>query len=217
MDVQEQAVPVEEISEHANILELPGLVAQKTKAVEMLNVTTKKGDRLNVSADGCMVVSLYDALKINGYENNFEEFLKSLVTNDCIRKDGSVEWAAFNNSDTGYQFRWMQDNEVEKCDKVQIKNLEDWVTAGNFALVKVQSVYLPWRRHFMVVNRIDKESAECLEASASDGKLKLRTIPENQILGVRYFELKQNRPQPTQSAMSPFTKTEPNLSTLVTA
>ena len=197
---------------YANSLTLPGLVTQKTESIKSLDLRNKTGERIDVHADGCMMVSLYNALVINGYKQNFEEFTKNLVSNDCINQDGSIEWAAFNNLDTDYNFRWMQDSEIKKCDRVNINNLDDWVKTKNFALAKVQSVFLPWKRHFMVVLGVDKGNVECLEASAIGGKLKLRTIPENQILGVRYFKLKQGNPQPNQPGfkqISPFSKTEP--------
>jgi hypothetical protein len=207
-------------AEEVKIPKMDGLVTQKTESLKMLNLTTKVGEKIDVHKDGCMMISLYDALVINGYKKSFEEFLKNLVSHDCLKKDGSIEWAAFNNSDTGYKFRWMQDEELNRCDKVKIENLEDWVKARNFALVKVQSLFLPWRRHFMVVLGVGKDNVECLEAGAIDGKLKTRTIPKNQLLGVRYFELKQGSQQLNQSGdkqISPFSKIVPSLPTLVTA
>ena len=46
----------------------------------------------------------------------------------------------------------------------------------------------------MVVLGVKNGTVECLEASASNGELNIRSIPTNKILGVRYFEKKQEHP-----------------------
>ncbi len=185
---------IEEVFDPRRLLERTDLVIQKKPDMKGLTLATRDGEVVHIDKDGCAIISLYNALKIAGYGENFKTFTDELITNDCIDKGGLIIWARFNNLSTGFRFRWMQDREMN-CDMVNTNNLKRWVSGNKgAALAKVQSVYAPWRRHFMGVVGIENNSIVCLEPSDKSGVLKLRPVSDDKILGVRYFERTQSSP-----------------------
>lgn len=160
------------------------LVCQKN--TEGIHLTTNEGEVIQVFRDGCAVVALYNALRLSDFQKSFEDFTSDLAAKKCVGNSG-INWKAFNNLNYDLQFAWMQDAELQSCDQIDIPHLRDWMSSGSVALVKVQSLYSPDRRHFMVAVGIDEENVKCLEASSASGVPTLRDIAHDELLGLRYF------------------------------
>lgn len=171
------------MKEFGQLLQRGGLVCQNPSMQELV---THEGEAIPTSRDGCAIVSVYNALVLNGFSKSFEDFTSDLVVKKCLGDNGII-WEAFNNLNYDLQFAWMQDAELPGCDQINTAHLRDWISSGSIALVKIQSLYGPDRRHFMVALGIDDNSLTCLESSDISGAPKLRDILLNELLGVRYL------------------------------
>jgi hypothetical protein len=170
------------------LMDRTDLVSQKSMAVLPMVLTDTEGRKVPLFLQGCAVVSLYNALRLNDYDKPFTVFTAELEGNGCLERTG-INWLAFNKLNTGLNFAKMQDSEIPGREAVDIKNLAEWVESGNSALIKTQSVFRKSRRHFMAVLEVDESIAvKCLESSDYSGAIRLRTIAKDEILGIRYFE-----------------------------
>ncbi len=170
-------------------LEAAGLVFQTDSAVADSVIRSRNGIELGVANDGCTLISLYNALRLCGYTKSFEEYGEALADGECFDSSGQINWLNLNKLELNLQFIWMQDNEIPNCEKVNIERLKGCgLDSDNFAILKVQSLNGVDRRHFMLFIEFTNESAICLESSGKSGKVEIRTIPQEEILGIRYLK-----------------------------
>jgi hypothetical protein len=162
------------------------LVAQKSLATLPVVITTNEGTKQSVFVDGCVIVSLYNALILRDNKTEFSQFVSGLSKHGCLEKQG-INWRAFNEVQCGLQFTWMQDNEIPGCEKVDTNQLNNWVTLGNPALVKVESPLIKSRRHFMLAMHADDQVITCLESGRILGGVEIKNLDKEKILGVRYL------------------------------
>lgn len=169
------------------------LVCQKDPALSNITFKSKIGLEIEVSKDGCALISLYNALKISGYTKNFEEYGVELANGDCFDSNGQINWLNLNKLQLNLQFIWMQDMEIPNCERINIQRLQNCsLDSENIAIVKIQSLYGIDRRHFMVLIKVINNNAICIESSDISGNIKKRSIPVEEILGVRYLRLQKN-------------------------
>lgn len=148
------------------------------------------GKELRVAKDGCVLISLYNALRLCGYTKDFKEYCTELDNGECFDSKGQINWLNLNKLQLNLQFIWMQDNEIPNCEKVNLNRLKECeLNSENIAIVKVQSLTGADRRHFMVLIEFVGKTATCLEIV---GKIEMRSIPQDEILGVRYLKKKAN-------------------------
>lgn len=166
-----------------------GLVFQKDPALEGSTIKSKDGKEIVVAKDGCALISLYNALKLCGYEKNFEEYGQELAAGECFDDNGQINWLNLNKLNLNLKFIWMQDNEIANCQRIDIDRLKQCgLESENIAIIKVQSLYGVDRRHFMVFIELVDGNVICLESSGKSAKIEMRSIPQNEILGVRYLK-----------------------------
>ncbi len=175
---------------YSKLLSRDDLVCQKSERVKDLHLQTKGGEVVEVTKDGCALISLYNTLKLHGGSDSFEEYAEAMADN-CLEVGGVINWKRFNDLPYDLKFTWMQDAELPQCEGINTDYLKKWTEVGkeNTALVKVQSRYGAERRHFMVALHVEGDKVTCLESSDVSGVPTLRNIPTQEVLGVRYFKM----------------------------
>lgn len=169
-------------------LETMGMVFQKDPALLDSVIKSVDGKELKVAKNGCTLISLYNLLRLYGYQKNFEECGAELANGGCFDSDGQINWLSLNKLDLNLKFVWMQDNEIPNCERVNISRLRECrLYSKNPAILKLQSLYGADRRHFMIFIELLDEKLICLESSGKSGKIEIRSIPFNEVLGVRYL------------------------------
>ena len=165
------------------------LVTQSRQELKDFALKIEGGKELRVDKDGCALISLFNAFKLCGYKKNFEDFTTKLDGGACFDNEGQINWLGLNKLELDLKFVWMQDNEIPNCEKVNIDRLRACgLNSGNIAILKVQSLYGPERRHFMIFVKLTNEEVICSEASGKSGEIEMRSMSINEILGVRYLK-----------------------------
>lgn len=171
------------------IPEIKELVFQKDPLFLYSTIPTVDGGELNISKDGCTLISLYNALRLCGYENDFDAYCVELANGGCFDSNGQINWLSLNKLQLNLRFVWMQDNEIPNCERVNIDRLKEYeLFSEGIAILKVQSLYGQDRRHFMVFIELVDEKVICLESSGISGKAEIRSILPSEVLGVRYLK-----------------------------
>lgn len=163
------------------------LICQKNPVFkgELMGLSNTKFD---IYRDGCAVVTLYNALYINGYCRSFRDFLENLSSNDALNVWGDINWEKFNRLNLCLRFLWMQDNEISNCDNVDNELLKKSAQEpALYPVVKLQSIYGVDRRHFMLVIDADSNNLSCLESSNPSGLISIRQILYSEVIGARYL------------------------------
>lgn len=170
-------------------LENKGFVFQKDPNLEGSTIKSKDGREIMVAKDGCALISPYNALKLCGYQKSFEEYGQELASGECFDENGQINWINLNKLSLNLRFVWMQDNEITNCEKVSVDRLKQCgLESENIAIIKVQSLYGVDRRHFMVFIELVDGNVICLESSGKSANIEVRSIPSEEILGVRYLK-----------------------------
>lgn len=177
-----------EIINSTLVLEKKDLAHQRDPYIGSLTFRPGNNEIL-VREYGCAMISVYNLLKVLGYDKSFKDYLELLVTGNCLNDKGEINWLRFNTLNTGLRFVWMQDLEIPNCAPIDLSKLMDvFHLPKRFALVKVQSINDLRLRHFMVVLEVLQSYLVCLESSGKSGIIETRQIPVSDILGVRFFE-----------------------------
>lgn len=175
------------------VLGLEGLVFQRDPAFSNLVIRLTNDKEILVAKDGCILISLFNALRLSGYKNDFYKYNTELVNGKCLSDEGQINWLKFNELKLNLHFNWMQDNEIQNCERVDINRVKkSGLDSDTIALLKIQSLNGIDRRHFMVMIESTYENAICLESYGETGKIEIRTISHNEILGVRYLVKRPN-------------------------